>query len=231
MDTILLLEDEQDAGQLLKDFLELNGFNVLWFTDGQEALRQLPALQDMLRLAVLDVMVPGADGFAVLRRLREMPRTRNLPVLFLTAKDQDEDAIRGLANGADDYLAKPAGMQLVLAHIQALLRRTDPAPPQHTLADVTLHYATQEVIVAGHRLPTTQTEFKILALMVAQPNRALSREEIIHQLGDEGKDVFDRTIDAHIKNLRTKLGSAASLIKTYRGLGYGLNPDYAGSST
>jgi DNA-binding response OmpR family regulator len=230
MDTILLLEDEHDAGRLLKDFLELNGFRVLWFTDGQEALRQLPALQDVLRMAVLDVMVPGADGFAVLHRLRELPRTRSLPILFLTAKDQDEDAIRGLAHGADDYLAKPAGMQLVLAHIQALLRRTDPAPPQRTLADVTLNYATQEVLVAGQRLPATQTEFKILALLVAQPNRAISREEIIQQLGDDGKDVFDRTIDAHIKNLRTKLGPAAAIIKTYRGLGYGLNPEYAGST-
>jgi len=226
LNTLLLLEDEADAGELLKTALEMEGFGVHWVRDGQAATAALADVQAKpLRLAVLDVRVPGPDGLAVLRHLRQQPRTQQMPVLLLTALDDDDARVQGLMLGADDYLPKPASPRVVLAHIQALLRRTEAGLGEVRIAGpATLRLRTLELQLPGVTVSLTGTEAALLALLFTQPERVFQRQEMLNHLSlTEDRAIFDRTIDAHIKNIRLKLGTQAAFIRTVRGVGYGLN--------
>lgn len=214
---ILLLEDEADAGLLLARYLERQGYAVHWARDGHAALAALEA--GRFDLAVLDVMTPGADGFAVLAALRE--RYAALPALFLTARAQDEDEIAGLRAGADAYLRKPVALSVVLAHVERALRRAAP-PAGEAVGPLRLDREARRAWLRDRPLDLTQSEFQLLAALADRPRKAFSRAELLDALGDPGERL-ERTVDVHIKNIRLKLGADAGLVKTVRGFGYGLD--------
>jgi two-component system phosphate regulon response regulator PhoB len=229
---ILLVEDEREAADMLASFLRLKGYQVWVAYDGNEAVEIIQKQKNQLSLAILDIMVPYVDGKELCRRIRSDSILQEMPVIFLTAKDKERDEIEGLNLGADDYISKPAGLNLVLAHVQTLLRRKVPQKVEKgniiEYAKVSLNLDFMEVMVSGRRIDITATEFQILKLLFTQPKRIFSRQEILQQIMPEDHFVYDRTIDVHIKNMRIKLLDQGDIIKTYRGLGYGVNKDLAG---
>ncbi|HAC14845.1 MAG TPA: DNA-binding response regulator [Bacteroidetes bacterium] len=225
--TILLVEDEVVAAEMLTTFLELNNFNVISIQDGQIALDLLRSTKLPIDLAILDIMVPGVDGKELCSYIRKHPQFGQIPVIFLTAKDQEQDEIMGLNLGADDYIPKPASLNLILAHVKTLLRRRGIQPDEELrFGDIRIELSSGLVQVAENPVDLTLREMKILELLFRSPKRVFSRQEILEHISDDEKHVFDRTIDAHIKNLRLKLGKSGQIIKTYRGLGYGLDRSY-----
>jgi len=222
--TILLVEDEKESANMLSNFLEMNNFNVLTAYNGKQALEYINQYASDIHLAVLDIMVPHIDGKEICRRIRKHPVMKDIPVIFLTARDKEKDEIEGLELGADDYISKPASLNLVRAHIETLLRRQDPQKSNWLqYGDLYLDVDGKELYHKGKRIDLTSTEYTLLKLFFQNPKRVYSRQTILEHIGDEDKFVFDRTVDVHIKNLRLKLGNASEIIKTYRGLGYGLN--------
>lgn len=221
---ILLLEDEADSAEMLVNYLQIKGFEVISAENGKEAQELLTEHGERIDLAILDIMVPEVDGLEVCRFIREHPVLHSTPVLFLTAKDQEEDEIYGLKAGGDDYLAKPASLKLLETRIRTLLRR-QPARSSGWLhfGDIYLDTGNREVLSGQQNVDLTSTEFRILALLLEQPNKVFTRQEILNEISDDQKFVFDRTVDVHVKNLRIKLGKAGDAIKTYRGTGYGMD--------
>lgn len=219
---LLILEDESQAADMLASFLDLNGFQTSVAYDGHQAIGLLSSAAESYQLAILDIMVPGPDGRAVCRFIRSHPALKNIPVIFLTAKDEEQDEIDGLALGADDYIPKPASLNLILAHVKTLLRRREAGTKVYVnFGDVTIDQNMHEVSRDGVRIELTTTEYLILHMLASNPNRVFSRQEILNRISDD-KDVFDRTVDAHMKNLRMKLGADGARIKTVRGVGYGV---------
>ncbi|TNE69441.1 response regulator transcription factor [bacterium] len=229
---ILLVEDEVEAAEMLASFLKLNGFQVFVAHEGKKALELIETHRNEIELAILDIMVPFVDGKQLCSRIRKDEVLHDIPVIFLTAKDKERDEIEGLNLGADDYISKPAGLNLVLAHVKTLLRRkgvqTNPDDKKIQYGKVCIHPDHSEVKVDGKRVDVTATEFQLLKLFFTNPKRIFSRQDILLQIMPEDHYVYDRTIDVHIKNLRIKLGEHGEIIKTYRGLGYGVNKDMAG---
>lgn len=224
--TILLVEDEEEPAEMLSNFLEMNDFQVILAKEGKTALKLIDQEADHLNLAILDIMVPYVDGKELCLYIRKHPVIHDIPVIFLTAKDREKDEIQGLELGADDYIPKPASLNLVLAHVQSLLRRQRPGQSNWLhFGNVYMDKAAKEVYVEKKKLELTATEYQLLQIFFENPNRVFSRQEILEQISDEEKYVFDRTVDVHIKNLRLKLEGSGDLIKTYRGMGYGLNRD------
>ena len=224
--TILLVEDEVEPAEMLANFLEMNGFNVLLVHDGKKALEMIESRAGDIHLAVLDIMVPHVDGKEICRVIRKHPVLKDIPVIFLTAKDKEMDEIEGLELGADDYISKPASLKLVKAHVESLLRRQQPQNSkwiQHS--DLLLDINGKDLYFKESRIDLTSTEYALVELFFQNPKRVYSRQEILEHIGGDDKFVFDRTVDVHIKNLRLKLGEASDLIKTYRGIGYGMNRD------
>jgi two-component system phosphate regulon response regulator PhoB len=222
---ILLVEDERESAELLSNFLEMHDFRVLWAEDGRNALNMIDTSADSINLAILDIMVPYVDGRELLRYIRKHPVIHDIPVIFLTAKDKEKDEIKGLELGADDYIPKPASLNLVLAHVQTLLRRRQLSSNWLHYGRVFINRDSREVIADNQTLDLTATEFELLQLFMENPKRVFTRQEILEHISRDDKYVFDRTVDVHIKNLRLKLGDEGDLIKTYRGMGYGLNKD------
>ncbi len=226
--TILLLEDEVEAARLLTDFLQLEGFVVRPAANGHAALAVLRDELDTLSLAILDVMVPGPDGRAVLQHIRQSRRP-TLPVILLTARDQESDEIMGLRLGADDYITKPASLHRIKARLDTLLRRssTSAGGQRVRLGALELDRAGHSLILSGHDIAITLSEFKLLELLLEQPGATRTRQELLAALPHESdKFIFDRTVDAHIKNLRAKLPTIDLLIITVRGVGYRINPEF-----
>ncbi len=224
--TVLLVEDEVEPAEMLANFLEMNGFNVLLVHDGKKALEVIENRASDIHLAVLDIMVPHVDGREICRVIRKHPVLKDIPVIFLTAKDKEIDEIEGLELGADDYISKPASLKLVKAHIESLLRRQQPQNSkwiQHN--DLLLDINGKDLYYKEKRIDLTSTEYSLTELFFQNPKRVYSRQEILEYIGGDDKYVFDRTVDVHVKNLRLKLGEASDLIKTYRGIGYGMNRD------
>ncbi|TVQ08627.1 MAG: DNA-binding response regulator [Balneolaceae bacterium] len=226
---ILLVEDETESADMLANFLEMQGFRVFVAYDGDQALRLLGEKAGEIHLAILDIMVPGTNGHEICRRIRSNPVTSDIPVIFLTARDQEKDEIDGLSLGADDYIAKPASLNLVLAHIKTLLRRQAPEKSNWLVYGGTyMDMESREVYHNNKKVDLTNTEFRILELFYQNPRRIFSRQDILEHISGDDKFVFDRTVDVHVKNLRIKLNDRGDLIKTHRGVGYGLNKEQAG---
>lgn len=209
---------------MLADFLQMHDFEVLKAYNGNDALSIIKENPANVDLAVLDIMVPEINGIEVCTFIRNHPVMKDIPVIFLTAKDKETDEIYGLESGADDYIAKPASFNLILARVKSLLRRQ---PTSGTgwinFGGIYLDLQAKEAWVEKKRIDLTHTEFGILEMLIRQPNRVFTRQEILEDISGEDKFVFDRTVDVHIKNLRIKLGDHGSSIKTYRGTGYGMN--------
>ena len=213
---------------MLLNYLEMHGYNVLLAMEGNRALELIDDNAQSIDLAILDIMVPEKDGYEICQYLRNHPVLSDVPVIFLTAKDKEKDEIAGLDLGADDYIPKPASLNLVKAHVESMLRRR-PREKGNWLAyrNVYITPDSMEAWQNGEKIELTTTEFKLLKLFFENPKRVYTRQEILEYLSDEEKYVFDRTVDVHIKNLRLKLRDDGELIKTYRGMGYGLNKELA----
>ncbi|HKL15634.1 MAG TPA: response regulator transcription factor [Balneolaceae bacterium] len=224
--TILLVEDEKEPADMLANFLEMEDYEVLVAYDGKEAVSLIESRADVIDLAILDIMVPFVDGKEICKRIRRHPVLSGIPVIFLTARDKEKDEIEGLELGADDYIPKPASLKLVKAHVESLLRRQQ---PQHSkwiqYGDLYLDTVGKDLYKKEDRIDLTSTEYALAELFFKNPKMVYSRQQILEHIGDDDKFVFDRTVDVHVKNLRLKMGDSSNVIKTYRGLGYGLNRD------
>jgi len=224
--TILLVEDEKEPADMLANFLEMEDYEVLIAYDGKEAVSLIENRADVIDLAILDIMVPHVDGKEICKRIRRHPVLSGIPVIFLTARDKEKDEIEGLELGADDYIPKPASLKLVKAHVESLLRRQQ---PQHSkwvqYGDLYLDTLGKDLYRKEQRVDLTSTEYALAEMFFKNPKMVYSRQQILEHIGDDDKFVFDRTVDVHVKNLRLKMGDSSDVIKTYRGLGYGLNRD------
>src|SRR5437899_3036161 len=204
--TILVVDDEPRIVQLVRDYLEHGGFTVLTASDGPSALRS--ARTGRPDLVVLDLGLPGIDGLDVARSLR---RDGAVPIIMLTARTEESDKLVGLELGADDYLTKPFSPKELVARIRSVLRRSEAAKAPGDLirvGDVQLIVSTMELTIGGRRIELTPTEFQLLATMARQPGRVFSRAQLLNAVHGDTTEAFERAIDAHIKNLRRKIGPA-----------------------
>lgn len=225
--TILLVEDEEESGEMLSNFLEMNDYEVIWAKDGKKAIELIDENVQDIHLAILDIMVPHYDGKEICRYIRKHPVINEMPVLFLTARDEEKDEIEGLELGADDYIKKPASLNLVKAHVETQLRRRVPEKTNWLKYDrVYLDLDAKEMYIDEEQIDLTRTEFTIAELIFKNPKLVYSRQQILEKISDEEKFIFDRTIDVHVKNLRLKMKDEGKLIKTYRGIGYGFNKEF-----
>jgi len=220
-ESILVVEDEADLANMLSYHLKRGGFNCRLAGDGQTALAE--AQRQPPDLIVLDRMLPRMSGDDVAMRLRSDPRTARVPIIMLTAKAEETDELVGFALGADDYVRKPFSIKLLLARIQALLRRQAGAgEPVEVLSEgpIVLDRGRHEVQVSGQPVALTATEFRLLGALLAARGRVLSRNQLIDAALGTGAAVTDRTVDVHVAALRKKLGAAGGWIQTVRGVGY-----------
>ncbi len=222
--TILLVEDEEEPAEMLTNFLEMSNYLVLTAHDGNRAMEIINEEAGAIHLAILDIMVPGTDGKELCLHIRNHPVLNDIPVIFLTAKDREKDEIEGLELGADAYISKPASLKLVKAHVETLLRRQNPENSNWLQYDnVYLDTEGKELFAEGEKITLTSTEYTLIELLFKSPKQVFSRQQILEHITEEDKFVFDRTVDVHIKNLRLKMGEAGKIIKTFRGIGYGVN--------
>lgn len=223
---ILLIEDETKTGSYLKQGLTEAGYVTDWVQDGLTGKEQ--ALQDDYALAILDVMLPGLDGWQVLSAIRKAGK--DMPVLFLTARDQVEDRVKGLELGADDYLVKPFAFAELLARVRTLLRRGRHREEDLlTVADLELDLRRRRAIRSGQRIDLTAKEFALLELLMRRNGEILPRSLIASQVWDMNFDSDTNVVEVAIKRLRNKIdaGFPQPLIHTVRGMGYVMEADHA----
>ena len=219
--TILIIEDERALVEVLTYNLRKEGFDVHSATDGQDGLRR--AQTTLPDLIVLDLMLPVIEGLEVCRVLKSGVRTRDIPLLMLTARSEEVDEIVGFQMGADDYVTKPFKIKPLIQRIKALLRRKKTASTEGDVVSaggIEIDRAQHRATCDGHELNLTPTEFRLLWALVRQPGRAFSRHELMETAMGDDALVLERTIDVHVKSLRQKLGSRAEQIETVRGVGY-----------
>lgn len=223
MKLIAILDDEPDIVELVSLHLEKAGFKPEGFLDAEKFLKFLDKTKP--ELIILDLMLPDVDGFEICKYLKAKEGLSSIPVIMLTAKDEESDKILGLELGADDYVTKPFSPKELVARVKAVLRRQSHGEKVTTITigeSLVLNSEKYEVWVDKKKIPLTSTEFKILKLLASKKGWVFTREQILDNLWGHEKIVLDRTIDVHIKNLREKLGKAAHLIKNIRGIGYKL---------
>jgi two-component system phosphate regulon response regulator PhoB len=219
---ILVVEDEDDILELLRYNLAKEGFRVTGVVSGEEALRA--ARSQPPDLIVLDLMLPGMDGLTVCRELKQDAKTREVPIIMLTAKGEEADIVAGLELGADDYVTKPFSPRVLLARLRAVLRRrllpAAAAADALVLHDLTIHPGRHEVLVQGQPVDLTVTEFRLLHFLARRPGWVFTRAQIVQGVQGEDYAVSDRAVDVQIVGLRKKLGAAGACIETVRGVGY-----------
>lgn len=220
--TVLVVEDEHDIRELLEYNLSRDGFNVRAVETGEQALSAVTAMPPDLIL--LDLMLPGIDGLQVCRKLKSDAATANIPILMLTAKDEETDVVTGLELGADDYVTKPFSPKVVVARARAVLRRL--SEPVHSEDEVlnfdqmTIHPGRHEVLVDGKLIDLTNSEFRILHHMARRPGWVFTRYQLVDAVHGEKHAVSDRSVDVMIVGLRRKLNECGNYIETVRGVGY-----------
>ncbi len=227
MSTILVVDDEEDILDLLTFNLERAEHTVLRAADGNIAVNV--AIEKLPDLIVLDLMLPGQDGYQVFQHLKEDSRTKNIPVLMLTAKSEVGDRITGLKLGADDYVTKPFSPRELVLRVQALLRRVKKAPPGTFLRVGPFHLdkANFKCFVDNEEVELTTTEFKLLAILLEADGETATRADLLRNVWGYTDLVHTRTLDTHVKRLREKLGDFAKHIQTVRGTGYRLKLEEA----
>ena len=215
--TILVVDDEEDVVEIVSHFLREEGYNVLTAFDADEALQKAGPDVDAI---LLDVMLPGMSGFDIAKRLRGRVETEKIPIIMMTAKTEEQDQLTGLEN-ADQYLTKPVSPQVVLANIRAVLRRTGTEESKTlSTSGLTIYEDEYRATLEGDDLGLTLTEFELLRYLVRHPRKAFTRQQLLETIWKDAMMVTERTVDAHIKNLREKLGEFAKHIQTVRGVGY-----------
>jgi DNA-binding response OmpR family regulator len=214
--TILLVEDEAPIASLVRSYLERDGYRVVWTPRGVDGLLALE--REEIRLAILDLQLPDADGLDLCRAIREHSR---LPILILTARDEEADRVAGLELGADDYVAKPFSPRELVARVNAVLRRSDPAAAEErlVLGDVEVDRGGRTATVAGRPVHLTAREFDLLAHLIEHAGLVLDRQRLLDRVWGQRYPGGTRTVDVHVAQLRRKLGRPG-LIRTVRGAGY-----------
>jgi DNA-binding response OmpR family regulator len=215
--TVLLVEDEPSVGELVRGYLMRDGYRVVWVRSGEEALVEID--RHRVRIVILDIGLPGMDGFDVCRELRARS---NVPILMLTARDEEPDRIVGLEVGADDYLTKPFSPRELVARMKAILRRSEPQEGREktvALGDVVLDRESHDVTVAGEPVDLTAKEFDLLAYFMANPGVVVSRDLLLERVWGQEYPGGTRTVDVHVAQVRRKL-DRPDLIRTLRGTGY-----------
>ena len=215
---ILIVEDDAKIADMLANYLQMHGFVTDWCADGQEALarvrRQVPAL------LLLDLMLPGLDGLAVCSAVRAFSA---VPIIMVTARIDEIDRLLGLDTGADDYVCKPFSPREVVARIKALLRRSEGALAKKVPAAFAVDEARQQISWRGQALPLTPVEFRLMRLLMSRPGQVFARAKLLDTAHEDLREVSDRAIDSHIKNLRRKLeqaGTGEAGISSVYGVGY-----------
>jgi two-component system, OmpR family, phosphate regulon response regulator PhoB len=220
MQKILIVEDERDIADLVGFNLERAGYSVLKAHDGitgtEVAIRERPDL------VILDLMLPGKDGYGVFKELRRDSRSRDIPVIMLTARAQTEDRIQGLEAGADDYLTKPFSPKELMLRVQAVLKRSDgpPGSVEVTYGPFRFDKNSLKFYLEGEPVELTSTEFKLLLFLTERAGKAQDRNDLLRTVWGYSDEVHSRTLDTHMKRLRQKLGEHAAMVETVRGIGY-----------
>jgi len=224
-ETILVVEDEQDISELIRFNLDVAGFEVACSFSGEEALKSIS--QAMPSLVILDLMLPGIDGLSVCRQVRANPRTQNLPIIMVSAKGEEDDVVKGLELGADDYISKPFSPKILLARVQSVIRRKGkqterPQPTgeviQHDRLEI--HLGRRLVQVDGSTIDLTKTEFDLLSFLASRPGWVFTRNQIVNAVQGDNHAVTERSVDVQVVGLRRKLADLGSWIETVRGVGY-----------
>lgn len=217
---IYCVEDERNIRELLVYTLGSSGYEAKGMANGKELKKALK--EEMPDLILLDIMLPGEDGYAVLEYLKGRPDTQDIPVIMVTAKEAEYDKVRGLEGGADDFITKPFGMMEFLARVKAVLRRTkkQEIPREYHYKELTVDMKSRKVWENGRSVDLTLKEFELLRYLLENQGTVLSREKILEKIW--GYEIYGetRTVDVHIRTLRQKLGDSGSLIETVRGVGY-----------
>ncbi len=218
--TVLIIEDERNLVGILTDYLKGEGYRVESAFDGARGLELWRAARP--DLVLLDLMLPGVDGLEVARRIRG---ESSVPIIMLTARDAEVDKLVGLGIGADDYVVKPYSPREVVARVKAVLRRaagTMAAPDRFTVGELSVDLGAYAVERAGERLDLTTSELRLLAELAREPGRVKRRAELLASMGAGESFADERAVDAHVKNLRRKLGTCGEMVETVRGVGYRL---------
>jgi two-component system, OmpR family, phosphate regulon response regulator PhoB len=224
---VLVVEDEAALATMLRYNLEKQGYHVEEAADGQEALTRIAEAPP--DLVLLDWMLPTVSGLEVCRQIRRRPATRDLPVIMVTARAEDQDAVRGLNTGADDYIAKPFSIEALLARVRALLRRANAVPGKGKLTfhDITMDLAAHRVYRNERAVHLGPTEFRLLEFFMQHPRRVFTREELLDAVWGKDIHVEPRTVDVHIRRLRKSINGEGELdvVRTVRAAGYALDTE------
>ncbi len=219
---IMVVEDEEDILELISYNLQKEGFRINGLNSGEKAIAAIKA--ELPDLIILDLMLPGIDGFEVCRRLKQDAASRHIPLVMLTAKGEETDIVAGLELGADDYLTKPFSPGILLARLRAILRRAERQAPATAArikhGDLLIDPGRHEVRLGGQLLDLTNTEFRVLSYLAARPGWVFTRAQIVAAIHEENFSITDRAVDVQIVGLRKKLGKHSTLIETIRGVGY-----------
>ena len=221
-ENIVIVEDEEDILELLRYHLAREGYSVTTAANGEQALKIIS--QKMPALVLLDLMLPGLNGLELCRNLKQDPQTAAIPIMMVTAKNEESDVVIGLELGADDYIMKPFSMKVLVARVHAVLRRrkqsvvnTDAVIRIH---DLVINPGRHEVLIKGKPVEMTFSELRILHFLARRPGWVMTREQIVDAVRGEDYAVTDRAVDVQIVGLRKKLGARAEYIETVRGVGY-----------
>jgi len=222
MKIILIVDDEKDIVQLIRYNLEREGFRVESASDGNEALKKASEVKPDLIL--LDIMLPGKDGYEVMKSLNQNEKTANIPVIFLTAKSAEFDEVLGLELGADDYVVKPISPRKLVSRIRAVLRRSEGARMEEgkniDFGEILIDRDSYLVKIKGDQVFFPRKEFEILYYLASHEGKVISRETLLTRIWGTDVYVGDRTVDVHIRKIREKLGEHAEMIETIKGVGY-----------
>ena len=215
---ILVVDDESRMRKLIKDFLQAKGFSILEAGDGEEALKVFEENKNKITLILLDVMMPKLDGWSVLRQIRQESK---VPIIMLTARGEEQDELFGFELGVDEYISKPFSPKILVARVEAILKRTTKDEKQvKNYGGIEIDKEGRTVKVDGKQIELSLREYELLTYLVDNENIALSRDKILNNVWNYDYYGDSRTIDSHIKKIRHKLGKRGKYIKTMRGVGY-----------
>lgn len=222
---IFCVEDDGNIRELVVYTLETTGFSARGFEDGRQFFEALA--EELPELVLLDIMLPGEDGMEILKKLKASSRTRDIPVVMLTAKGAEYDKVMGLDSGADDYVTKPFGMMELVSRIRAVMRRAGKKSEEdiYMLGELCMDVKKHEVTVEGQGIALTLKEFELLKRLMTNRNIVLTRDRLLEEIWGYDFDGETRTVDVHVRTLRQKLGKAGEYIETVRGVGYRMGDD------
>ena len=215
---ILIVDDEERMRKLIKDFLKQKGYPTIGASDGEEALKTFEENKNKIKLILLDVMMPKLDGWSVLRQIRQ---ESNVPVIMLTARGEEQDELFGFELGADEYISKPFSLKILVARVEAILKRLQTDKKEVTeVGEIKIDSQGRTVTVDGKQIDLSLREYELLVYLVENQGIALSRDKILNNVWNYDYYGDTRTIDSHIKKIRHKLGKKGKYIETIRGVGY-----------